>query len=129
MDDCIGFARLGPALPRHAGTLPRRGRRASAAAGGSALPRPRNDLPEEYDTKAVAALLNTAKGELLCVRGNCDAEVDQMMLEFPIMADYCVLDWDGRTVFATHGHLLTRSICLRWGRGTCCYMGTPCAVA
>ena len=67
---------------------------------------PRNDLPEEYDTKAVTALLNGVKDRLLCVRGNCDAEVDQMVLEFPIMADYTTLVLEnGRTLFATHGHL------------------------
>ena len=66
---------------------------------------PRNDLPEEYDTKAVTALLNGVKDRLLCVRGNCDAEVDQMVLEFPIMAEYSLLHLDGRTIYATHGHL------------------------
>ena len=49
---------------------------------------PRNNLPDEYDPKGVIALLNGVKNELLCVRGNCDAEVDQMVLQFPIMADY-----------------------------------------
>ena len=65
---------------------------------------PRNDLPEEYAPKQVIALLNARKEHLLCVRGNCDTEVDQMVLEFPILADYCLLYWGGRTVFATHGH-------------------------
>ena len=66
---------------------------------------PRNDLPEEYDTKAVTAMLNGVKNRLLCVRGNCDAEVDQMVLEFPIMAEYSLLHLDGRTIYAAHGHL------------------------
>ena len=65
---------------------------------------PRNDLPEEYDTKAVTALLNGVKNRLLCVRGNCDAEVDQMVLEFPILADYALLESGGRLIYATHGH-------------------------
>ena len=65
---------------------------------------PRNPLPEEYDPKAVAAMLNERKQQILCVRGNCDGEVDQMMLEFPIMADYCILYAGKRMVFATHGH-------------------------
>lgn len=49
---------------------------------------PRNDLPKEYQPKEVIALLNARKRQLLCVRGNCDTEVDQMVLDFPIMADY-----------------------------------------
>ena len=50
---------------------------------------PRNDLPKEYAPKEVITMLNARKQELLCVRGNCDTEVDQMVLEFPILADYC----------------------------------------
>ena len=52
---------------------------------------PRNDLPREYAPKEVIPLLSGKKEKLLCVRGNCDAEVDQMVLEFPVMADYAVL--------------------------------------
>ena len=66
---------------------------------------PRNDLPREYNPKEVIAMLNPLKQELLCVRGNCDTEVDQMVLEFPILADYCFLELDGHTIFATHGHI------------------------
>ena len=66
---------------------------------------PRNDLPEGYDTKAVSALLNAYRQEILCVRGNCDAEVDQWMLEFPLMADYCVIPDGSITIYATHGHI------------------------
>lgn len=66
---------------------------------------PRNDLPEGYDPKAVFAMLNSVKDRILCVHGNCDAEVDQMVLEFPIMADYMALFLEGRMVFVTHGHL------------------------
>ena len=66
---------------------------------------PRNDLPDQYDPKGVTALLNAHKAELLCVRGNCDAEVDQMVLDFPIQADYALFDLDGTTAFVTHGHL------------------------
>ena len=65
---------------------------------------PRNDLPGEYSTKDVAAMLNERKNSILCVKGNCDSEVDQMMLEFPIMAEYCLLYVGDRTIFATHGH-------------------------
>lgn len=65
---------------------------------------PRNDLPREYAPKEVLAMLNGMKEEILCVRGNCDTEVDQMVLEFPILADYCILYEAGRMIFATHGH-------------------------
>ena len=66
---------------------------------------PRNDLPEGYSPKEVAALLNARKEQILCVRGNCDSEVDQMMLEFPILADYALLSVGTRLIFATHGHV------------------------
>ncbi len=66
---------------------------------------PRNDLPCEYAPKAVIAMLNAMKDKILCVRGNCDTEVDQMVLEFPCMADYALLVLDGGTVYATHGHV------------------------
>ena len=66
---------------------------------------PRNPLPEEYDTMAVTALLNSMAGQLFCVRGNCDSEVDQMVLHFPMLADSALLYADGKTIFATHGHL------------------------
>ncbi len=65
---------------------------------------PRNDLPAGYDPKGVITLLNGVKNELLCVRGNCDTEVDQMVLDFPILADYAFLEADGLSIFATHGH-------------------------
>ena len=52
---------------------------------------PRNDLPKEYAPKEVIAMLNAQKDKLLCVRGNCDTEVDQMVLEFPSLADYSIL--------------------------------------
>ena len=66
---------------------------------------PRNDLPEGYAPKEVMPLLNGMKSKLLCVRGNCDAEVDQMVLDFPILADYAVLPVGQRLVYATHGHV------------------------
>jgi len=65
---------------------------------------PRNDLPEEYAPKSVIGMLNGMKNEILCVRGNCDTEVDQMVLEFPIMADYAIIPAEDRVIFATHGH-------------------------
>ena len=66
---------------------------------------PRNDLPREYAPKEVIPLLNGKKEVLLCVRGNCDAEVDQMVLEFPVLADYAVLPVERRLIYATHGHI------------------------
>ena len=66
---------------------------------------PRNDLPREYAPKEVIPLLNGKKEKLLCVRGNCDAEVDQMVLEFPVLADYAVLPVGQRLIYVTHGHI------------------------
>lgn len=69
---------------------------------------PRNELPKGYDTKAVAKMLNQHKQQILAVRGNCDAEVDQMVLEFPILSDSMLLDIDGCKFFCTHGHIFTK---------------------
>lgn len=66
---------------------------------------PRNELPRDYSPKDVFAMLNQMKDKICAVRGNCDSEVDQMVLEFPIMADYIMLDVNGLRVFATHGHI------------------------
>lgn len=66
---------------------------------------PRNDLPPDYAPKEVIALLNARKDKIFCVRGNCDTEVDQMVLEFPILADYAVFTAGRRLVYATHGHV------------------------
>ncbi len=65
---------------------------------------PRNDLPKDYNPKAVIALLNSIKAEIVAVRGNCEAEVDQMVLEFPVMAEYALMFVEGRMWFITHGH-------------------------
>ena len=65
---------------------------------------PRNDLPKDYNPKQVIAMLNPYKNEIFCVRGNCDTEVDQMVLGFPIMADYCILPVGDRLAYVTHGH-------------------------
>ena len=70
---------------------------------------PRNDLPPDYAPKEVIALLNARKNQIFCVRGNCDTEVDQMVLEFPVMADYCILAIDGKTLYATHGHVYNQN--------------------
>ena len=65
---------------------------------------PRNDLPQGYAPKEVIAQLSQLKERVFCVRGNCEAEVDQMVLPFPVMADYCLLEQGGHVIFATHGH-------------------------
>ena len=66
---------------------------------------PRNELPDGYAPKEVAAMLNALRPRPLCVRGNCEAEVDQMMLDFPVMTEYFPLLLDGRMAFITHGHI------------------------
>ena len=70
---------------------------------------PRNDLPKQYNPKAVIAMLNDIKENLLCVRGNCDTEVDQMVLDFPILADYCIFPIGNRLMYATHGHVYNKT--------------------
>ncbi len=66
---------------------------------------PRNDLPKDYAPKEVIAMLNPLKNDICAVRGNCEAEVDQMVLDFPVMADYCIIIEQNRTIYATHGHI------------------------
>ncbi len=66
---------------------------------------PRNDLPKDYNPKSVIDMLNKFKKKILCVRGNCDTEVDQMVLDFPILADYCVISDENKVIYATHGHI------------------------
>lgn len=78
---------------------------------------PRNDLPKDYAPKKVIAMLNEVADELLCVRGNCEAEVDQMVLEFPVMAEYAVFYIGETMYFATHGHTFNKDNppCLKEG--------------
>lgn len=66
---------------------------------------PRNDLPKDYNPKQVISMLNEKKNVIVAVRGNCDAEVDQMVLEFPIMSDYAILQLGERMIYASHGHI------------------------
>ena len=66
---------------------------------------PRNRIPEGIDPKGIVGLLNARKDSIIAVRGNCDAEVDQMLLEFPVMADYALVVDNGRRLFLTHGHV------------------------
>lgn len=66
---------------------------------------PRNPLPRDYAPAETAQILNGLKNNILAVRGNCESEVDQMVLEFPVMADYMIW-YDRHTlIFATHGHI------------------------
>lgn len=65
---------------------------------------PRNDLPAEYAPKEVASMLNSIKEKLICVKGNCDSEVDQMMLQFPILSDSALICFEELTIYACHGH-------------------------
>lgn len=79
---------------------------------------PRNGVPNFYDPVKVAELLNARKDSIVAVRGNCDAEVDQMMLEFPIMSDYALLDAGDETFFLTHGHIWNECHLPPLGAGT-----------
>lgn len=78
---------------------------------------PRNDLPGGYAPKSVTEQLNAYAGKITCVRGNCDTEVDQQVLDFPIMADYVWLESGEQMIFATHGHRYGCDLPLNLGRG------------
>ena len=65
---------------------------------------PRNDLPRDYAPKQVIPMLSQHKDKIVAVRGNCEAEVDQMVLPFPCMADFARLEVDGKLFYMTHGH-------------------------
>ena len=79
---------------------------------------PRNGVPNFYDPVKVAAILNGLKDRIVAVRGNCDAEVDQMMFEFPMMSDYAILEAGTETFFLTHGHLWNEDKLPPLGMGT-----------
>ena len=65
----------------------------------------RNPLPREYNTLECAAILNSLKEEILCIKGNCDSQVDTLVLEFPVEADFAYLPIGSRTAVFAHGHL------------------------
>lgn len=65
----------------------------------------RNPLPKEYNPKAVTELLNSYKDKIIAVRGNCDSEVDQMVLEYPMLSDYSIILYNDKRLFLTHGHI------------------------
>lgn len=73
--------------------------------GDSLYHGPRNKLPRDYSAEKVFSMLNNISEKLLYVRGNCDSEVDQMVLNFPILADYCVIPLEKSVIYATHGHI------------------------
>ncbi|MBU3092823.1 phosphodiesterase [Clostridium sp. CF011] len=66
---------------------------------------PRNQLPKDYNPQLVASLLNEYKDKIIAVRGNCDSEVDQMIIEYPMMSDYSIILCNNRRLFLTHGHI------------------------
>ena len=84
---------------------------------------PRNDLPAEYNPKEVISILNGMKERFLCVRGNCDAEVDQMVLRFPVMADYGVMPVGAHLLYFTHGHTFNETTPPPLTRGDCLLCG------
>ena len=86
---------------------------------------PRNDLPKDYNPKEVFAMLNGIKDSILSVRGNCDSEVDQMVLEFPIMAPYAILTQGNLVVYATHGDHYNTHRLPPIQKGTSSSMATP----
>lgn len=84
---------------------------------------PRNDLPFEYAPKKVCASLNAYADRILCVRGNCESEVDGMVLSFPVMAEYAVVFIDGRRIYLTHGHKINRENPLPFSQGDIVLLG------
>ena len=79
---------------------------------------PRNPLPDGYAPAEVAGMLNSIASQVVAVRGNCDAEVDQMMLDFPCMADYALVADGDRKLFCTHGHVFSPEEPPRLAEGT-----------
>lgn len=78
---------------------------------------PRNDIPKGYNPKSVANTLNKLKNKIMCVKGNCDGEVDQMMIEFPILCDYSTMFYNGKRLFLTHGHKYNKNNMLPIDKG------------
>ncbi len=82
---------------------------------------PRNSLPEGLDAQGVADCLNKHSDHIIAVRGNCDSEVDQMLLDFPIMADYALIADNGKRLFLTHGHIYNEEQMPKLGFDIFCY--------
>lgn len=88
---------------------------------GDILPHgPRNDLPIGYNPKEVIDILNPLKNKIICVRGNCDAEVDDMVLEFPILNLACI-EYRGKSIYLTHGHKVNSTNSLNVENGIVLY--------
>lgn len=66
---------------------------------------PRNDLPNDYYPKKVIPILNDLANYIISVRGNCDAEVDQMVLDFACTSDYNIIPYQNNKIFMSHGHI------------------------
>lgn len=77
---------------------------------------PRNDLPDEYNPKAVIEILNSLFDKIIAVRGNCDSEVDQMVLNFPMLCDYTLI-FDGIRMYVTHGHIYNQENPMKLSKG------------
>ncbi len=69
---------------------------------------PRNSIPKGIDPKGIAELLNKQNNNIIAIRGNCDSEVDQMLLDFPILSTYIILVDEGKKLFLTHGHIYNK---------------------
>lgn len=78
---------------------------------------PRNPLPKDYNPKEAAQILNTYKDKIIAVRGNCDSEVDEMVLQYPMMAAYSIVLYNSRKLFLTHGHIYDRNKLPNLGSG------------
>ena len=86
---------------------------------------PRNDLPRDYAPKKVIPMLSALAEKIIAVRGNCEAEVDQMVLPFPCLADFSQLLVDGKTFYLTHGHMPIPRIFRPCRRAVCSSSVTP----
>lgn len=84
---------------------------------------PRNALPDEYDPPAVIAMLNAISDRVSTVRGNCDCEVDQMVLNFPILADFAWVTVGDKLLYLTHGHHVTEDTFRQIGAGNILLQG------
>lgn len=108
--DCIRYSWLRILLQKNAGSHGAGTCGTTDFTGDLLYHGPRNDLPREYAPKEVIAMLNERKNCIYNVRGNCDAQVDQMVLEFPVLAEYGFFEIDGKTIYCSHGHVYNERI-------------------